>query len=86
MKQEKAAIEEMLRQIKLDADTRVRDAEDMMEEWERLAETSMRVAKLAAEEAMETKIKAAEEAAAADVAAAENERRLRRGGDGARRR
>ena len=70
VKQKKAAIEEMLRQIKLDADTRVRDAEDMMEEWERLAETS-RLAKLAAEEAMETKIKAAEEAAAADVAAAE---------------
>ena len=70
VKQKKAAIEEMLRQIKLDADTRVRDAEDMMAEWEALAETS-RLAKLAAEEAMATKIKAAEEAAAADVAAAE---------------
>ena len=70
VKQKKAAIEEMLRQIKLDADTRVRDAEDMMSEWEQLAETS-RLAKLAAEEAMETKIKAAEETAAADVAAAE---------------
>ena len=70
VKQKKAAIEEMLRQIKLDADTRVRDAEDMTLEWEQLAETS-RLAKLAAEEAMETKIKAAEETAAADVAAAE---------------
>ena len=71
VKQKKAAIEEMLRQIKLDADTRVRDAEEMMTEWETLAETS-RLAKLAAEEAMETKIRAAEEAASADIAAAQS--------------
>jgi hypothetical protein len=47
----------------------VRDAEEMMTEWETLAETS-RTAKLEAELAMETKIRLAEENAQREIDAA----------------